>query len=214
MAKDPAFLFYSSDFLTGVSDLTMEERGQYITLLCLQHQKGRLTRKMIDLGVPGVSDDVLLKFSKDEDGSYYNERLETEAEKRRKHSKLQSERAKKRWDKKKGGKGSGNTSADAAALPVENVNENGNSNSLSIKDKLPSVLEFVQYGLENAKEKGLNISDTSLELKFQAWKENGWKNGNGRPIKNWKSSLLNTLKYLHDDKPITTGQPPRKRLFE
>ena len=42
MERDPAFLFYSSDFLSGIADLNMEERGQYITLLCVQHQKGRL----------------------------------------------------------------------------------------------------------------------------------------------------------------------------
>jgi len=51
MAKDPAFLFYSSDFLSGITDLTMEERGQYITLLCLQHQKGSLSEKTIRLSV-------------------------------------------------------------------------------------------------------------------------------------------------------------------
>ncbi len=76
MAKDPAFLFYASDFLTGVQDLTMEERGQYITLLCIQHQKGRLTNKLIKLTVGTVNDDVLSKFSKDDKGHYYNERLE------------------------------------------------------------------------------------------------------------------------------------------
>lgn len=30
MAKDPAFLFYSSDFLSGVTFLTMEQRGNNI----------------------------------------------------------------------------------------------------------------------------------------------------------------------------------------
>tara|TARA_R110002050_G_scaffold268962_1_gene411152 strand:- start:225 stop:347 length:123 start_codon:yes stop_codon:yes gene_type:complete len=33
-AKAPAFQLYAQDFLTGVMDLTMEERGVYITLLC------------------------------------------------------------------------------------------------------------------------------------------------------------------------------------
>lgn len=80
--KDPAFLFYSSDFLTGVSDLTMEERGQYITLLCLQHQKGELTEKTIRLSVGSVSVCVLSKFSKLENGNYQNKRLKEEAEKR------------------------------------------------------------------------------------------------------------------------------------
>ena len=70
--KDPAFLFYSSDFLNGVVDLTMEERGQYITLLCLNHQKGELTEKTIRLSVGSVSVDVLAKFKQDENGLLYN----------------------------------------------------------------------------------------------------------------------------------------------
>ena len=40
MAKDPAILFYTSDFLTGTLFLDMKERGQYITMLCLLHQHG------------------------------------------------------------------------------------------------------------------------------------------------------------------------------
>lgn len=80
--KDPAFLFYSSDFLNGVTDLTMEERGQFITMLCLQHQKGVLTEKTIRLSLGSVSVDVLSKFEKDSDGNLYNERLRNEIEKR------------------------------------------------------------------------------------------------------------------------------------
>ncbi len=80
--KDPAVLFYSSDFLTGVGDLTMQERGQYITLLCLQHQKGRLSQKVIDINTPGVSQDVLSKFQKDDQGRYYNKRLMEETMRR------------------------------------------------------------------------------------------------------------------------------------
>jgi len=83
LSKDPAFLFYSSDFLNGVSDLTMEERGQYITLLCLQHQKDELTEKTIRLCVGSVSVDVLSKFVKNENGNYFNERLCDEIEKRK-----------------------------------------------------------------------------------------------------------------------------------
>ena len=82
--KDPAYLFYSSDFLTGCASLTMEERGQYITLLCLEHQLGRLSEKTIRLSVGSVSVDVLEKFKQDENGLLYNERLEIEIEKRSK----------------------------------------------------------------------------------------------------------------------------------
>ena len=45
MSKDPAVLFYTSDFLSGTFTMTNEQVGKYIRLLCLQHQKGRLTEK-------------------------------------------------------------------------------------------------------------------------------------------------------------------------
>ena len=93
MAKDPAFLFYTSDFLSGVSDLTMEERGQYITLLCLQHQKGHLSSKVINLCVGNATADVLHKFSIDDDGLYFSTRLDIEIAKRVEHSEKQRKRA-------------------------------------------------------------------------------------------------------------------------
>jgi len=40
MAKDPAFLFYSKDWLEGTAELTPSEKGVMIDLLCYQHQKG------------------------------------------------------------------------------------------------------------------------------------------------------------------------------
>ncbi len=82
MAKDPAVLFYTSDFLSGAADLTMEERGQYITMLCLQHQKGELTTKSIRLTVGSVSDDVMAHFKKLKNGNYINERMQNEADRR------------------------------------------------------------------------------------------------------------------------------------
>lgn len=85
MAKDPAFLFYSSDFLTGTQFFTHEQRGKYITLLCLQHQQGHL-REQHMLMVCGTYDiDVFSKFTKDANGLYYQPRLETEIEKRNKY---------------------------------------------------------------------------------------------------------------------------------
>lgn len=83
--KSPAVLFYTSDFLTGVSNLTMEERGQYITLLMLQHQLGHLSKKTIDINVPNCSNDVLKKFQQDENGLYYQHRMEEETQKREKY---------------------------------------------------------------------------------------------------------------------------------
>jgi len=129
--KDPAFLFYSKDFFTGVIDLTMEERGQYITLLCVQHQKGHLSDRAIKIAVGEVSEFVLSKFAIDENGLYYNERLDNEIHKRQRHSEKQRENINKRWGK--------DTKAIPSALPNEyqddtkniplvNVNVNTNVN--------------------------------------------------------------------------------------
>lgn len=82
MAKDPAILFYTSDFLSGVMDLDMEERGQYITLLCAQHQKGHLSEKTIRLLVGSVSVSVFEKFEKDDLGLFFNRRMDEEINKR------------------------------------------------------------------------------------------------------------------------------------
>lgn len=79
---DPAVLFYPADFLIGASDLTNEEVGQYIKLLCLQHQKGPLSKKIIALSVGAVSDDVMSKFQVNDQGLYYNERMAQEIAKR------------------------------------------------------------------------------------------------------------------------------------
>ena len=81
MAKDPAFLFYPSDFLVGVMDMTDEEVGIYIRLLCRQHQKGHIPERVMNR----CPDAVKEKFVQDSTGKYYNERLEKEIHKRRKY---------------------------------------------------------------------------------------------------------------------------------
>lgn len=123
MSKDPAFLFYSSDFLSGCLELDMEERGQYITLLCAQHQKGHLSEKTIRLLVGSVSLNVLVKFSKDDDGNYFSVRLDAEIEKR----KIFTES--RRLNGQKGGrKPSGLPNAKPNGLPKNNHTENENIN--------------------------------------------------------------------------------------
>jgi hypothetical protein len=82
MAKDPAFLFYTSDFLTGTYLMTDEQVGKYIRLLCLQHQQGHLTENHMVSVCKTYDEAIWSKFTKDENGMYFNERMETEIEKR------------------------------------------------------------------------------------------------------------------------------------
>jgi hypothetical protein len=89
MAKDPAVLFYTSDFLTGCITMTDEQVGKYIRLLCLQHQKGSLYEKDMLVICKSYDKDVFEKFTKDGE-LFYNERMKFEAEKRSKYSKSRS----------------------------------------------------------------------------------------------------------------------------
>lgn len=79
--KDPAFLFYTSDFVNGTKDMTNEEVGIYIRLLCRQHDKKSIKAKIFEETVP-LDSEIYEKFVKDEEGNYYNVRLRTEVEKR------------------------------------------------------------------------------------------------------------------------------------
>ena len=65
MAKDPAFLFYSQDFIVGVQTMDFEDRGKYITLLAQMHQQGRMDEKTIRFLVGSVSDNLKNKFAID-----------------------------------------------------------------------------------------------------------------------------------------------------
>jgi len=94
--KDPAFLFYSSDFLSGTMLMSDEEIGQYIKLLCLQHQKGHLKEKDMLNICKTHNEEIFSKFKKDEEGNYYNERLEYEANKRKAYSESRRNNRKKK----------------------------------------------------------------------------------------------------------------------
>lgn len=120
--KDPAVLFYTSDFLSGVILMSMKERGQYITILCLQRERGHMTLKDMEIAVGKLSEEVRSKFEQDENGRFFNPRMEVEIKKRETHSKRQSENARKRWNKPNSTSGIqfGNATAYTTAMPLGN----------------------------------------------------------------------------------------------
>ena len=100
MSKDPALLIYSADILSEIADLTLEERGQYLTMMLLQHRKGPLTEKLLKLQLgQAPSKDVLSKCAIDEGGNCYMEWVERERDRRKAHSNKQRENVLKRWNK-------------------------------------------------------------------------------------------------------------------
>lgn len=203
MAKDPAFLFYTSDFLAGVSDLTMEERGQYITLLCLQHQKGRLSKKNIGIAVPNATADTMAKFKIDESGLYFNERLEMEINNRKAFTEKQRQRAIDGWEKRKSKL---DATANATALPLEDVNVN--TDIVIEKNIIRYYKKFLHLKLtfdEFDKLIGLgynkNEIDETLEL-IENYKKNT----------NYKSLFLTAKKWLKNSKEFDKNKKSDKNI--
>ena len=139
--KDPAFLFYPSDFIMGTMLMTDEEVGKYIRLLCLQHQQGHILEMDLTQICNG-SQRVQSKFIKDSDGKYYNERLDAEINHRLQYS------ASRSMNGKKGGRPPKTTiekpignHMETICLSYENHSENENINV--IKD----IIEYLNYKL-------------------------------------------------------------------
>lgn len=83
---------------------------------------------------------------------------------------------------------------------LASVNEDVNEDKDDTKQIIvPEFSDFESYANEKAAELGMKLDPKDVRAKYESWKVNGWKTGNDRPIKNWKSTLLNTIKYLQSD---------------
>ena len=213
--KDPAIIFYTSDFLMGVSNLTMEERGQYITLLCLQHQQGHLSKKIIDLNINNVSKDVLEKFNVDEEEKYYNERLEYEINKRSKFIEHQIENGKKGGRPKKPKENPKETQTKPKLKPKQKPLENENEIENIIENIIINENEnikklFIEY-LDIRKKNKYTITETVIKRLIKKLNEYATNDGDKEevilkaitgkwqdfyPLKEQKQKTNRFLKYM------------------
>lgn len=200
--KDPAFLFYSSDFMMGCANLTMEERGQYITLLCIQHQNGHLSEKTIKISLGNVSEDVMVKFKKDKNGLFYNDRLEAEIDKRSKFTNSRRENGSLGGRPSKESKEPTNKSNNLSVtdrLTIEKANDKPKKN-LPVNENINEIINEISY-LFNEKyitKKTNELFEKLLESysKEQIIKSIVW----ARNDSFWKTNFLSPNKLLEKDK--------------
>ena len=164
--NDPAVLFYTSDFLTGVIDMSMEERGQYITLLCYQHQKGHIKEETIRLLVGSCSVNVLCHFKKDENGYYFNQRMDDEKEKRRIFTDSRRENGKKGGrPKKPNDKPKENLMDNLVDNHMGNLMGNDNDNDNNNINDNDNIYQFIENNF------GRTLSPIEYE-KIAEWEDN------------------------------------------
>jgi len=201
MAKDPAFLFYPNDYIGGTMGMTFEEKGAYIELLMMQFNRGHMTSHMIGQTVGQLWDKLKDKFIQDGDGLWYNKRLEEEQNKRKTFTESRRNNISgiNQYSKKEVKKVGHTVGHMTSHMENVNVNDNVDINVLNLnakkgKEKYPTFDEFLEYAKTlKSWQPGFEVQ---LEAKFNQWNEGNWKDGFGKPIKNWKTKLQNTIIYF------------------
>lgn len=191
--KDPAFLFYSNDFLSGTMLMTDEETGQYIKLLCLQHQKGHLKEKDMLNICKSYNEEIFSKFKKDKDENYYNERLEYEVNKRKAYSESRRNNRRKKETYEKDMKNICNSYEEH--MENENVNENINKNNSkrgSKGKKEEKKIHFAEFvSMTNAEHEKL-VSTYGKDFADQCILVlDNYKGSSGKTYKNDYRAILN-----------------------
>jgi len=208
MAKDPAFLFYPNDFDCATRFFSNEQIGIYLRLLIAQFQNGRLSEKHINIICKTYDEDVISKFIKDENGLYYNERLENEIVKRKNYSESRRNNRKNK---------------ENISLSYDKHMENENTllyNNLNNKEKETENLKnsnlFRQPNIPTKDQvweffSGLKATKEMAKAFYDKHEGTGWFY-NGSPIIKWQSFANNFVtnwnKIEEQKKTKNTYQQP------
>lgn len=200
MAKDPAFLFYSSDFLSGTLTMTDEQVGKYIRLLCLLHQKGRLKEKDVLNICQRYDEDIFSKFKRDDEGLYYNEKLENVVQKRKAYSESRRKNRNSKQDQKP---------VSSTYVPhMENEivsNNTSNYSGVQFSKERPPHAPLIEDVVEHFVRQG-KTQEMAIRF-FNHYEGLDWMKG-GTPIVRW-SFFANTAIANWDwsDRKSKTDQP-------
>jgi len=211
-SDSPAVLFYTSDFLSGTFTMNFDQKGKYITLLCLQHQMGRLKEEDVFSICDSSDTKVLRKFIIDDDGLYYNARMESEIIKR---SKFCNSRSNNRTGKvkelcneyEKDMKNISNSYEKHMENENENINDNVIINTNTVKEEKS---KFVPPTIEEVSVYCKEINFTIDPQQFiDHYTITGWKYGKNKvPLKDWKAAL----RVWKRNNPIAVTPEKRKKI--
>jgi len=188
MAKDPAMLWYWGDWHSGTSLYSRFLKGCYIDILHAQFNNGHLSIEEIktclgsDFGASWPA--IQKKFKQDENGLFFNERLEHEKEKRQKftESRRQSRLGIKNNVRK--------TYDEHTSRRMENENEN-----INVLDKVNTVDVFpiekcLEISLKDSRwVKAVDSSESELKTFNKLLEQSGIYDKNPLDYKNHFGNL-------------------------
>lgn len=210
MKKPPAFQLYAGDFLSGTQDMTCEEVGAYIRLLCVEWDRGELPNDPTRLQVlAGCTADacafVMKKFRINEAGNLQNARLEEVRTQQQKYRESRSLNASKRWRKN-------DETAHSKHMHYESnayeIHPPSSPTQTPKGEKGGRMAPSHQQAQEYAAEKGIPLD------RFEKWWSGridaDWRDSKGSTmIHNWQRWLTNYGKKCeeNDQAPVRSRQP-------
>ena len=215
MAKElPYFKFEPNQWENGnIQILSREDKGLFIDLCSMYWSRvGDLPLKLAiqklcsgnATALNSLCEEKIIEVS---DGNIFVKFLSEQLNEFEDVSKQNSKNAKEGWEKRRKQRDESernatalNSQSESYAIREEKRREEeikGNKKDIYI----PDFKEFLIY----AKEKEPTVLESALKNKYDAWVANGWKDGNEKDIKNWKSKLLQTMPYIEKNKNIGEG---------
>lgn len=190
MNKDPAFLFYPSDFLVGTMLMSNEQVGKYIRLMCLAHSRGGYLTKDDVFKICNTDDkDVLNKFNVDDEGIYYNERLLSEITKRKKYSDSRRNNRKGKEENKEDMNNTCNTydahmeNENISSISIDSLSLKNKKNKVKKTFEKPKIEEVIEYA------KSRNQTEELAQQFFDYFEVGNWIDSQGKPVLSWKQKF-------------------------
>ena len=205
MAKDPAFLFYPGDYVSGTMGMTFEEKGAYMDLLMLQFNRGHMNTHMIQHTVGHLWEQVKCKFIQDDEGLWYNVRLDIEKEKRKTFT--ESRRNNMKPKDKPSYEPPYEIHMNTHMEPhMENENININKDKIDNKSKcsFEQVYEYMSLRI------GTDQAKIEAEKFVNYYTSNGWKVGKN-PMKSWGAAANN---WITNTKQYAKGTTNNQRKLD
>ncbi|CAB4153958.1 hypothetical protein UFOVP627_57 [uncultured Caudovirales phage] len=197
MAKNfPYFKFIATEWLTG--DIVYEDfecQGLFINICALYWQRdGKLSIEDINRRYKNESiiQSLSGRFFSVNNGFISISFLDEQLIDANHISKVNSENGKKGAEKRKMLAVAKQSLSETSA----NFNkEEEKKNKIKVNNNIPSIDEFLAYAISLKP----NVNIENVKLKYNSWLVNDWKiNRQGKEvlIKNWKTTLSNTIQYL------------------
>lgn len=190
MSKLPYLQLFPADFLEDAMMMSNEEAGIYIKMICQSHIQKEIPKKRLPF-LAQIEWNELSSFIQDK----FIDTGESVVNKRVHKSIVKHENfiEKQRINGAKGGR-----PKTQKNLSTSISNSNTITNTITNSKKIPALNEFLDYAnfIYDKLNEDPKDYEFMLKAKYQTWKDDGWKNGHGKPIKNWKNTLNNTIPYL------------------